>query len=195
MPTYLLTLFEGKAVGWRATQSHASLGGSGGMPPRKIFKKMKKNGAISCILRPQLAEIYQHILRVKKRKLNMVDLQYSPIFIFLRHHDHQSRFHKLLTVQALHVCAPGADPGFLKGGGGSRRGYRIFQKHPPPLDIVRVTSSALMKFEKHPPLLDIHKHPPPPLDIARVTSSTFQGGRGDHPCHTHTPWIRHWGPS
>ena len=49
---YLPTFFEGKAVGWRATQSHASLGGSGGMPPRKIFKKMKQNGAISCILRP-----------------------------------------------------------------------------------------------------------------------------------------------
>ena len=27
----------------------------------------------------------------------------------------------------------GADPGFLKwGGGGSRRGYKIFHKHPPP---------------------------------------------------------------
>ena len=30
----------------------------------------------------------------------------------------------------------------------------------PPLDIVRVTSSALRKID--PPLLDIHKHPPPP---------------------------------
>ena len=62
---------------------------------------------------------------------------------------------------------------FWKGGRGSRRGYRIFHKHP-PLDIVRVTSSALRK--KTPPLLGIYKHPP--LDIARVTSSTFQGGGG-----------------
>ena len=30
------------------------------------------------------------------------------------------------------VHSPGADPGFLKGGGGSRRRYRIFHKHPPP---------------------------------------------------------------
>ena len=74
---------------------------------------------------------------------------------------------------------------------------------PPPLDIVRVTSSIWktahswtftgtplghcprdvirpLKNWKTPPLLDIHKHPPP-LDIARVTSSTFQvqGGGGD----------------
>ena len=34
-------------------------------------------------------------------------------------------------------------------GGGSRRGYRIFHKHP-PLDIARVTSSALRKIENHP---------------------------------------------
>ena len=57
---------------------------------------------------------------------------------------------------------------FLKGGGGED-----IHKHPPPLDIVRVTSSALQKIEKHPhswTFTSIH-----PLDIARVTSSTFQG--------------------
>ena len=57
---------------------------------------------------------------------------------------------------------------------GVRRGSRIFERGgvqarlqdflqaPPPLDIVRVTSSALRKQKiwKTPPLLDIHKHPP-----------------------------------
>ena len=38
--------------------------------------------------------------------------------------------------------------------------YTDNHKHPPPLDIARVTSSTLPKFEKHPLLLDIHKHPP-----------------------------------
>ena len=37
----------------------------------------------------------------------------------------------------------GADTGFPEGG--------ISQAPPPPLDIVRVTSSALQKIEKHPP--------------------------------------------
>ena len=55
----------------------------------------------------------------------------------------------------------GADPGFLKRGGGSRRGYRIFHKHPPPLDIVRVTSSDLRKFEKHPHSWTFTSTPPP----------------------------------
>ena len=112
----------------------------------------------------------------------------------------------------------GADPGFLKGGGGGSisgaetgfpEGGGAFTSTP-PLDIVRVTSSTLRKIEKH-PHLDIRKQPPP-LDSARVTSSTFQGGGGDrsrsrtlcigfqyrdkfkggggdHPCHP--PWIRH----
>ena len=40
---------------------------------------------------------------------------------------------------------PGADTGFPEGGGGED-----IHKHPPPLDIVRVTSSALRKIEKHP---------------------------------------------
>ena len=80
---------------------------------------------------------------------------------------------------------PGADPGFLKGGGGPGADTGFFTSTPPPLDSVRVTSSALRKFEKHPHSWTFTSTPP--LDIARVTSSTFQGGgRGDHPCHTHT---------
>ena len=58
---------------------------------------------------------------------------------------------------------------FLKGGG----------EAPPlghcPRDVIRPPKNC-----KTPPLLDIHKHPPP-LDIARVTSSTFQGGGGWSP--------------
>ena len=56
-------------------------------------------------------------------------------------------------------------------GGGSRRGYRIFHKHP-PLDIVRVTSSALRKVEKHPHSWTFTSTPP--LDIVRVTSSALR---------------------
>ena len=58
------------------------------------------------------------------------------------------------------------------GGGGSELGWVEHQAHPPPLDIVRVTSSIW----KTPPLLGIHRPPPPPLDIARVTSSTYSKG-------------------
>ena len=93
---------------------------------------------------------------------------------------------------------------FLKGGGGGED----IHKHPPPLDIVRVTSSALRKIEKHPHSWTFTSTPPP-LDSARVTSSTFQGGGGgdrsrsrtlcigfqyrdkfkggDHPCHPPPP--------
>ena len=56
--------------------------------------------------------------------------------------------------------------------GGSRRGYRIFHKHPPPLDIVRVTSSDLRKFEKHPHSWTFTSTPP--LDIVCVTSSAIR---------------------
>ena len=75
----------------------------------------------------------------------------------------------------------------------SRRGYRIYwrgggwrhsQAHT-PLDIVRVTSSALRKIEKHPHSWTFTSTPPP-LDIARVTSSTFQGGGGWSVPDTHT---------
>ena len=41
---------------------------------------------------------------------------------------------------------PDADTGFPEGGGGGED----IHKHPPPLDIVRVTSSAMRKIEKHP---------------------------------------------
>ena len=57
------------------------------------------------------------------------------------------------------------------GGGGLNLDGWNTRRTPPPLDIVRVTSSIW----KTPPLLDIHK--PPPLDIARVTSSTYSKGR------------------
>ena len=61
---------------------------------------------------------------------------------------------------------------FLKEGGGGED----IHKHP-PLDIVRVTSSALRKIEKHPHSWTFTSTTPP-LDSARVTSSTFQGGGG-----------------
>ena len=47
--------------------------------------------------------------------------------------------------------------------------------HTHPLNIVRVTSSALQKIEKHPHSWTFTSTPPP-LDIARMTSSTFRGG-------------------
>ena len=75
------------------------------------------------------------------------------------------------------VPPTGADPGFLKGGGGPGADT------PPlghcPRDVIRPP-----KNWKTPPLLDIHKHPP--LDIARVTSTTFQGGGGWSVPVTHT---------
>ena len=67
---------------------------------------------------------------------------------------------------------------FLKGGG------EDIHKHPPPLDIVRVTSSALRKIEKHPHSWTFTSTPPP-LDSARVTSSTFQGSGVIGPGHAH----------
>ena len=71
---------------------------------------------------------------------------------------------EILTIQARSQPA-------RWGGGGSELGWVEHQAHPPPpLDIVRVTSSIW----KTPPLLDIHKHPP--LDIVRVASSTYSKG-------------------
>ena len=53
--------------------------------------------------------------------------------------------------------------------------YTDNHKHPPPLDIARVTSSTLPKFEKRPYSWTFTSTPP--LDIACVTSSsTFQRG-------------------
>ena len=70
----------------------------------------------------------------------------------------------------------GADrpTGFPEGGGGGREDVH---KHTHPLNIVRVTSSALQKIEKHPHSWTFTSTPPP-LDIARMTSSTFRGGGG-----------------
>ena len=66
-------------------------------------------------------------------------------------------------------------------GGGSELGWVEHQAHPPPLDIVRVTSSALRKIEKHPPLG--HSQAPPlghcPCDvihIPRVEQKLLKGG-------------------
>ena len=87
--------------------------------------------------------------------------------------------HEFARWQHATSWPPGADTGFPEKKG---RGCEDIHKHPPPLDIVRVTSSALQKKWKIHPLLDIHKHPPP-LDIARVTSSTFQGGGVIGPGH------------
>ena len=62
----------------------------------------------------------------------------------------------------------GADTGFPEG-----VGVKTFTSTPPPLDIVRVTSSALRKIEKHPhPWTFTSTHPP--LDIVRVTSSALK---------------------
>ena len=69
-------------------------------------------------------------------------------------------------------------------GGGSRRGYRIFHKHPPPWTL-SAWRHPLSENLKNTPTFG-HSQAPPSLDIVRVTSSTFQGGRGYHPCHTHT---------
>ena len=105
-------------------------------------------------------------------------------------------------------------------GGGSRHGYKIFHKHPPPLDIVRVTSSDLRKFEKHPtlghsqtppplghcprdvirpqkiwktpPLLDIHKRGGPTLGPMLKSLHRGPKGGGPDPLDPPPPWIRHW---
>ena len=61
---------------------------------------------------------------------------------------------------------PGADPGFPEGGG------QDIHKHPPPLDLVRVTSSALKKIEKYPHSKTFTSTPP--LDLVRVTSSALK---------------------
>ena len=82
----------------------------------------------------------------------------------------------------------GADPGFLKGGPGADTGF--FTSTPPPLDIVRVTSSALRKFEKHPHSWTFTSTPSPghcPYDVIHTPKSKG-GGRVITPVtqHTHT---------
>ena len=90
----------------------------------------------------------------------------------------QIKLHPLIAL-----WATGADTGFPE----------------PPLDIVRVTSSALQKIEKHTHSWTFTSTPPP-LDIARVTSSALQKiEKHTHswtftstptPTHTHThPWT------
>ena len=84
------------------------------------------------------------------------------------------------------ISCAGADPGFLNGGWGPSQariqdflkggGGEDIHKHPPPLDIVRVTSSALRKIEKHPhswtfTLPKLEKHP-------HSWTFTSQGGGG-----------------
>ena len=63
--------------------------------------------------------------------------------------------------------------------GGSRRGYRIFHKHPPPLDIVRVMSSALRKIEKHPHSWTFTKGGGPTL--GPMLKSLHRGPKGGGP--------------
>ena len=67
--------------------------------------------------------------------------------------------------------------------------------HTHPLNIVRVTSSALQKIEKHPhswTFTSTHTHThPPPLDIARMTSSTFRGGGGGDRSRSRTHTLLH----
>ena len=72
---------------------------------------------------------------------------------------------------------------FWKGGGVQARIQDFSQA--PPLDIVRVTSSALRKFEKHPHAWTFTSTPLGhcPRDVIHIPRG---GGRGDHPCHTHT---------
>ena len=57
--------------------------------------------------------------------------------------------------------------------------------HTHPLNIVRVTSSALQKIEKQPHSWTFTSTPPP-LGIARMTSSTFRGGGDRSRSRTHT---------
>ena len=75
--------------------------------------------------------------------------------------------------------------------GGSRHGYKIFHKHTPPLDIVRVTSSDLRKFEKHPHSWTFTKGGGPTL--GPMLKSLHRGPKGGGPDPLDPPWIRHCG--
>ena len=87
----------------------------------------------------------------------------------------------------------GADTGFPEGVGGEDIPQDLktpplldIRKHPPPLDIACVASSALREIEKHPHSWTFASTPPPrPLDIACVASSTFQGWGAIGPAHEH----------
>ena len=86
---------------------------------------------------------------------------------------------------------PGADPGFLKGGGPGTD-TRFFTSTPPPLDIVRVTSSDLRKFEKHPHSWTFTKGGGSNFgpNVKKPTSWPKRGGGGPDPLDP-PPWIRH----
>ena len=80
------------------------------------------------------------------------NLEFSPLNEFVYRYKPSMwtiRVVVALRTRELVQCA-GADPGFLKGGGVRARIQDFSQAPPPPLDIVRVTSSDLRKFEKHP---------------------------------------------
>ena len=86
---------------------------------------------------------------------------------------------------------------FFERGGGSRRGYRIFHKHPPPLDIVCVTSSAIRKIENQHPHSWTFTSTRPPLDIVCVTSSAIRKIE-KHPhswTFTKGGGVQLWGPT
>ena len=70
----------------------------------------------------------------------------------------------------------------FEGGGGVQARIQDFSQAPPPLNIIRVTSSDLRKFEKHPHswTFTSTKHPPP-LDIVCVTSSAIRKKIEKHP--------------
>ena len=61
----------------------------------------------------------------------------------------------------LHACGTNRRGSRIFERGGVQARIQDFSQAPPPLDIVRVTSSDLRKFEKHPTLG--HSQAPPPL--------------------------------
>ena len=81
---------------------------------------------------------------------------------------------------------PGADTGFLKGGGGSRRGYRIFERGG--------VQARIQDFSQAPPpwTLSVWRHPPsepppPPWTLPVWRHPHSKGGAGWSPLsHTHT---------
>ena len=77
---------------------------------------------------------------------------------------------------------------FLRGGGGREDVH----KHTHPLNIVRVTSSALQKIEKHPHSWTFTSTPPPwTLPVWRHPHSAGGGGGGDRSrSRTHTLLYR-----
>ena len=78
---------------------------------------------------------------------------------------------------------------FWKGGVQAR--IQDFSQAPPPLDIVRVTSSDLRKFEKHPHSWTFTKGGGPTL--GPMLKSLHRGPKGGGPDPLDPPpWIRHW---